>query len=63
MKHSMMELTKLDIIEHQQVLQPNYNSRVFKPSYFKIRKGTNTAPQLNTRIVELKGVGFDHFIK
>lgn len=31
-----------------------------KATYFKIKPGSNTAPPLNTRIVELKGVEFDY---
>lgn len=58
----MKELTKLGVCAHQQVSQSKSCSRVLKPSYFKMRKGFNTTPQLNTRTVELKGVDFDHFI-
>ena len=57
----MKKLTELGVFEYQQVSQLKSYSRVIKPSYFKIRKGSNTALRLNTRIVELKGVEFDTF--
>lgn len=56
----MKELTQHGICAYQQVLQSKFCSRVLKPSYFKIRKSPNTAPRLNTRIVKLIGVEFDH---
>lgn len=56
----MMELTQYVICAHQQVSQSKFCSRVLKPTYFKIRKSPNTAPRLNTRIAELKGVEFNH---
>lgn len=56
----MNELTQHGICAHQQVSQSKSCGRGLKPSYFKLRNGSNTAPRLNTRIVELKGVEFDH---
>lgn len=56
----MKELIKLGIYEHQQVSQSKSCSRVLKPSNFKVKKGLKTASRLNTRIVELNGVEFDH---
>ena len=56
----MKVLKILGILVHQQVSHSKSCIRVLKPSYFKMRKGSNTDPRLNTRIVELNGVEFDH---
>ena len=55
----MKKLTELGVFEYQQVSQSKSYSRVIKPSYFKIRKDSNTVLRLKTRIVELKGGEFD----
>ena len=56
----MKKLTELGVFEYQQVSQSKSYSRVIKPSYFKIRKDSNTVLRLKTRIVELKGGRIRH---
>lgn len=57
----MEEFTRNGIYAYQQISQSKYWNRILNPSYFKVKKGSNTSSRLNTRIVELKGVEFDHF--
>ena len=56
----MKDLTKLGIYGYQQIPQSKSCNRALNPSYFKFKEASNTAPRLNTRLVELKGGEFDH---
>lgn len=54
----MGKLKELGIYNYQQV--PQSKCRALKPSYFKLKEVSRTVSRLNTRIVKLNGVEFDH---
>lgn len=54
-----MNLKELGIYDYQ-IIPSRPCNRKMNPNYFKRMSDSDTSPQLNTRIVQIKGVDFDH---